>query len=99
MISTRCSPHVHVVLPEGFWNTSRDFVSVAVGTVLWLMYAHRPRRTTPASSMIPEKIQRNQEIVRRYMAGENAPNLAREYGISVRRLNRLIHRFRHHGSE
>jgi Mor family transcriptional regulator len=40
--------------------------------------------------MIPTKTERNDTIYERYMAGERAVDLAREYGISVRRINRLI---------
>ncbi len=47
----------------------------------------------PVSDMIPEKDQRNQEIFTRYTAGERAVDLAREFGISVRRVNRLIRRY------
>jgi Mor family transcriptional regulator len=43
--------------------------------------------------MIPPKTQRNQEIVQRYLAGERAVDLAAEYRISVRRVNRLIRRY------
>ena len=48
---------------------------------------------TPVSDMIPEKEWRNKEIVRRYLAGERAVDLAKEFGISVRRVNRLIRRY------
>jgi Mor family transcriptional regulator len=40
--------------------------------------------------MIPTKAERNNSIYERYMAGERAVDFAREYGISVRRINRLI---------
>ena len=48
----------------------------------------------PASAAIPEKVDRNLEIYQRYVAGERAQNLADEFGISVRRVNWLINRFR-----
>jgi len=49
--------------------------------------------------MIPEKDQRIQEIFARYMAGERAVDLAREFGISVRRVNRLIRRYLDRGQK
>jgi Mor family transcriptional regulator len=67
-------------------------MGLAVATVLWIMYGDQPKPEKPASSMIPTKTQRNQEIVRRYLADERAVNLAKEFGISVRRVNRLIRR-------
>jgi Mor family transcriptional regulator len=43
--------------------------------------------------MIPPKTERNLEILHRYRSGERAIDLAMHYGISVRRVNRLIHKF------
>jgi len=43
--------------------------------------------------MIPPKTARNQEIVHRYFAGERAVDLADEFEISVRRVNRIIRRY------
>jgi hypothetical protein len=74
-------------------------MGLAVATVLWIMYGDQPKPDKPASSMIPTKIQRNQEIVRRYLAGERAADLAKEFGISIRRVNRLIHRYLNRGQE
>src|SRR6266699_584710 len=82
----------HVGGSKGYEPTSRDSMGLAVATVLWIMYEGRPKPDRPASSMIPPKTQRNQEIVRRYLTGERAVDLAEEYGISVRRVNRLIRR-------
>jgi hypothetical protein len=80
------------VLPEGYEPTSRDSVGLAVATVLWILYGDEPKSEKPASSMIPTKDHRNQEIVRRYLAGERAADLAKEFGISIRHVNRLIRR-------
>jgi len=68
-------------------------MGLAVEIVLCVMYADRPKPTRPASSMIPTKTQRNQEIIQRHLAGERAADLAMEFGISVRRVNRLISRY------
>ena len=48
----------------------------------------------PASAAIPEKVDRNLEIYKGYTAGERTQKLADEFGISVRRINWLITRFR-----
>jgi Mor family transcriptional regulator len=53
----------------------------------------------PVSDLIPEKEWRNQEILRRYLDGERSADLAREFGISVRRVNRLIRRYLHRRQE
>jgi hypothetical protein len=68
-------------------------MGIAVATVLWRMYGDKPETDTLASSMIPPKTQRNQQIVQRYLSGERAVVLAEEYGISVRRVNRLVRHY------
>ncbi len=72
-------------------------MGTAVAVVLRLMYADKTILDKPASSMIPPKTERNQEIVRRYLAGERAVDLATEFGISVRRVNKLIRRYLNRG--
>jgi Mor family transcriptional regulator len=67
--------------------------------VLAQLYSGMSEADTPVSDMIPEKEWRNQEIVRRYLAGERAVDLAKEFGISVRRVNRLIRRYLDRGQE
>jgi hypothetical protein len=37
------------------------------------------------------KIERNEEIRRRYAADEDARKLAEEYGISIARLHQILH--------
>ncbi len=81
-----------IVLQEGYKPTSREPMGLAVAMVLWIMYGDRPKHNKPTSSIIPPKTQRNQEIVQRYLAGERAVDLAKEFRISVRRVNRLIRR-------
>jgi Mor family transcriptional regulator len=71
----------------------------AVAVVLWLLYADKPTLNRPASSMIPPKTERNQAIVQRYLVGERAVDLAKEFGISVRRVNKLIRRYLDRGQE
>jgi len=39
------------------------------------------------------KANRNKEIVRHYLADEHGGDLAKEFGISVRRVNKLIRRY------
>ena len=61
----------------------------------------QPLPAKPVSDIPPLKADRNQEIVRRYLAGERAVDLAKEFGISIRRVNRLIRRYldRNRGQE
>jgi DNA-directed RNA polymerase specialized sigma24 family protein len=49
--------------------------------------------------MIPTKTECNQEIVQRYLAGERAADIAQNFGISVRRVNRLIRRYLNRGQQ
>lgn len=74
-------------------------MSQAVQRVLEQLYSGMSEAAAPVRDMIPEKEWRNQEIVRRYLAGERAVNLAKEFGISVRRVNRLIRRYIDRGHE
>ncbi len=84
---------------EGFGNISSASMSLAVQRVLAQLYSGMIEAETPVRDMIPEKEWRNQEIVRRYLAGERAVDLAKEFGISVRRVNRLIRRYLDRGQE
>ncbi|MCC6973570.1 MAG: helix-turn-helix domain-containing protein [Anaerolineae bacterium] len=83
--------------PEGYETLSRDSLFRIVERVLAAFYQNRPLPTKPASSLIPEKRNRNLEIVQRYLAGERAVDLAQEFGISVRRVNRLVRRYQSRG--
>ncbi len=72
-------------------------MSHAVHEVLWQLYRGITEADAPVTDMIPEKDIRNQAIYHRYLAGERAVDLAREFGISVRRVNRLIRRYLNRG--
>ena len=61
--------------------------------ILRLLYRNEPLPTKPVCDIAPLKEDRNREIYTRYMAGERAIDLAKEFGISVRRVNRLIRRY------
>ncbi len=74
-------------------------MSLAVQRVLAQLYRGIEEAVAPVTDKIPEKEWRNQEIFRRYMAGECAIDLAREFGISVRRVNRLICRYLNRGHQ
>ena len=65
----------------------------AVIAIFKLLTYPSPRTSSlPASTAIPEKVDRNPEIFTWYTAGECALNLANEFGISVRRVNWLDNR-------
>jgi Mor family transcriptional regulator len=68
-------------------------MSQAVRQVLAQLYRGMIETDVPTSDMIPKMEWRNQEIFARYMSGERTVDLAREFGISVRRVNRLIRRY------
>ena len=79
--------------PEGLEVRSRDSSLYAALFVLRVFYLRLQLSSTPRSSMIPPKTRRNEEIIQRYLAGERAVDLADEFEISVRRMNRIIRRF------
>ncbi len=79
--------------PEGFGNLSSAKVRSSVRAMVTLLYRNIPLPENPLSDIPPVKLDRNRELYERYKAGERVADLAREYGISVRRTNRLIKRF------
>ena len=87
------------MLPEGFGGIPPASPSTAAAIVLRLLYKDRPLPKSPVSDIPPLKVDRNQEIYNHYMAGECAVDLAKEFGISVRRVNRLIRRYFDRGQE
>ncbi len=74
-------------------------MSLAVQRVLAQLYRVIEEAIAAVTDMISPKAWRNREIIRRYLAGERAVDLAREFGISVRRVNRLIRRYLDRGQE
>jgi hypothetical protein len=58
-----------------------------------LLYRNMPLPEYPLSDIRPIKLDRNRELYGCYQSGEHVVNLVREFGISVRRANRLIKRF------
>jgi hypothetical protein len=87
------------LLPEGFESISSATPSQAVTIILRLLYKDQPLPAKPVSDIPPLKADRNQEIVRRYLAGERAVDLAKEFEVSVRRVNRLIRRYLDRGGK
>ena len=82
------------VHPEGYQAILRDTLRLSINIFKLLIYPLPRASMLPASAAIPEKVDRNLEIYKRYSTGERAQNLADEFGISVRRVNWLIDRFR-----
>jgi hypothetical protein len=84
-----------LLLPEGFGGISPASPSSAAAILVWLLYKDQPLPKSPVSDIPPLKADRNQEIYNRYMAGERAIDLAMVFGISVRRINKIIRRIQH----
>ena len=78
---------------EGFGSIPSATPSQAVAIILRLLYKDQLLPAKPVSDIPPLKAEGNQGIVRRYLAGERSVDLANEFGISVRRVNRLIRRY------
>jgi len=64
---------------------------------LVLLYGDRPPSSSPVTKNTPSKTDRNREIYQRYLAGESASALAREYGISEQREFVIIRKFKRQG--
>ena len=84
---------VGVVHPEGLEVRSRDSSLYVAMFVLRVFYLKLQLSSIPRSSMIPPKTRRNEELIQRYLDGERAVDLADEFEISVRRVNRIIRQF------
>ena len=82
------------VFPVGYRAILRESLRAAISLFKTLLYPDPRTSALPASAKIPANIERNREIYNRYLAGERAQKLADEFGISVRRVNWLINRFR-----
>jgi hypothetical protein len=83
-------PFLHPASLEAMSSAS---MSQAVRRLLAQLYRGLIEKESPVSDMTPEKDERNRAIYHRYLAGERAVDLAREFGISVRRVDRLIRRY------
>jgi hypothetical protein len=88
-----------IVLLEGFGNISSATPSHAVAVILRQLYKDQPLPAKPINDIPPLKAEPNQEIYDRYMTGVGTADLAEEFGISVRRVNNLIHRYLNHGRD
>ena len=71
-----------------------DSLNGAIGLILRMLYPYPLAFAMPVSDKRPTKTDRNQEIYDRYSPRERAANLAQEFGVSVRRINRLINRLK-----
>jgi hypothetical protein len=87
---TKISSALGRLLAQGLGFNS---IAQAASSLLRHLYG-TPLPLTPQSRNIPPKTDRNEEIYKRYMAGERAVDLAKEFGVSVRRINRLINRYK-----
>jgi Mor family transcriptional regulator len=53
-----------------------------------------PLPETPQTDRMPEKADRNAEIIARYRAGETGANIAQAFDISEQRVNQIVRRKR-----
>jgi hypothetical protein len=90
----RCIADVKKHLTEGYRAILRTSLRVATSLFKRLLYPDPRTSALPALAKIPPNTERNRDIYNRYVVGERAQKLADEFGISVRRVNWLINRFR-----
>jgi len=76
--------------PEGFEASSSAFIEKAVRRLLRLLYAGMQVPSEPVTDYEPTKEDRNAAIYQRYLAGERAVDLSREYGMSLQRIYKII---------
>jgi Mor family transcriptional regulator len=49
-----------------------------------------PYPSEPQNDLVPEKVERNAEIIARYEAGETGGSIAQAFSISEQRVNQII---------
>jgi hypothetical protein len=80
------------MLPHAF-TADGSFVFTLEGAVSHLvnqLYLGLPLPTSPQSQATPKQVERNAEIRAKYEAGTGVPGLAREYGISTKRVYQIL---------
>ena len=80
------------VLPDGFGAIPRISADIASLHILHLLYNGQPTPEKPVSFIKPLNADRDKVLYERRTAGERAVDLAKEFGISERRVNWLINR-------
>lgn len=86
----QCEPHVCYrkgFRPLGVYKIP-DGLSCVIRVVGWLYFSTLP--ATPRIYQHLSAYERNAEIVRRYRAGESVISLAREFGVSDRRIRYIL---------
>ena len=76
---------------QGFQPIPRPSPSQLAETILRRLYYWLPAPGKPIFGSHEVKVDRNEEIRRRYAASEDARKLAEEYGISIARLHQILH--------
>jgi hypothetical protein len=79
-------------LPHAF-TANGSFVftlEYAVSHLVNRLYGGLPLPTTPQSQATPKQVERNAEIRAKYKTGTSVPDLAREYGISKKRIYQIL---------
>jgi hypothetical protein len=62
----------------------------AISSLVNQLYGDLPLPTSPQSQATPKQVKRNAEIRVKYEAGTSVPDLAREYGISKKRVYQIL---------
>jgi hypothetical protein len=85
-------PPMGHMLPHAF-TADGSFVFTlenAVSRLVNRLYGGLPLPTTPQSQATPKQLERNAEIRAKYEAGTSVPDLAKEYGISTKRVYQIL---------
>ena len=80
------------MLPHAF-TADGSFVFTlenAISHLVNQLYRGLPLPTSPQSQATPKQVKRNAEIRARYTEGTSVPDLARDYGISSKRVYQIL---------
>ena len=69
---------------------ARSNISLAAETLLYYLY-HGIPRPQPQNYKVRRLSDRNREVRSRFAAGEDSIDLAKEYGVSRKRIYQIIH--------
>jgi hypothetical protein len=62
----------------------------AISSLVNRLYGGSPLPTSPQSQATPKQVKRNAEIRAKYKAGTSVPILAKEHGISTKRVYQIL---------
>ena len=81
-----------IIAPTGVQHTSLPSLKISVSRLLEILYSQHNTNSAPISYLKPEKEDRNQLMLDRYMQGDTLSKIAKDFEISIARVHQIISR-------